>query len=89
MAEHLRALLRDVVCGHLEPDLCALADDLLAEGEQTRDGDTDEHAQVDETGVAREEAIEQPDEDIAVPDEPIGTLVEDPTAVLEGEPAAS
>ena len=31
LAEHLRALLRDVLCGHLEPDLCAVADDLLAE----------------------------------------------------------
>jgi hypothetical protein len=31
VGEHLRALLRDVVCGHLDADLCALADDLLAE----------------------------------------------------------
>jgi hypothetical protein len=32
---HLRALLRDVLCGHLEPDLRRLADALLAqEGEQ-------------------------------------------------------
>jgi hypothetical protein len=31
LAEQLRALLRDVLCGHLEPDLCAVADDLLAE----------------------------------------------------------
>jgi hypothetical protein len=31
LAEHLRALLRDVVCGHLEPDLRAVADELLAE----------------------------------------------------------
>ena len=30
LAEHLRALLRDVVCGHLEPDLVRVADDLLA-----------------------------------------------------------
>jgi len=28
---HLRALLRDVLCGYLEPDLRALADDLLLE----------------------------------------------------------
>lgn len=26
-----RALLRDVICGHLEPDLCGLADEMLAE----------------------------------------------------------
>ena len=31
LAEQLRALLRDVLCGHLEPDLCGVADDLLAE----------------------------------------------------------
>jgi hypothetical protein len=32
MAEYLRALLRDVLCGHLEPDLRALADRLIAAG---------------------------------------------------------
>ena len=31
LSGHLRALLRDVICGHLEPDLCGLADRLLAE----------------------------------------------------------
>jgi hypothetical protein len=30
VADHLRALLRDVICGHLTPDLAALADELLA-----------------------------------------------------------
>jgi hypothetical protein len=29
LAGHLRALLRDVLCGHLDPDLCAVADSLL------------------------------------------------------------
>jgi hypothetical protein len=29
-ADHLRALLRDVICGHLTPDLARLADELLA-----------------------------------------------------------
>jgi hypothetical protein len=29
MAEHLRALLRDVICGHLDTDLVAVADGLL------------------------------------------------------------
>ncbi|HEY2141925.1 MAG TPA: hypothetical protein VGG98_07695 [Solirubrobacteraceae bacterium] len=29
IANHLRALLRDVICGHLDPDLAALADELL------------------------------------------------------------
>jgi hypothetical protein len=31
LAEHLRAILRDVLCGHLSGDLCGLADELLAE----------------------------------------------------------
>jgi hypothetical protein len=31
IAAYARALLRDVVCGHLEPDLCGLADEMLAE----------------------------------------------------------
>ncbi|MDQ6817585.1 MAG: hypothetical protein M3018_09320 [Actinomycetota bacterium] len=34
LAEHLRAILRDVLCGHLDSDLCRLADGLLAEGAQ-------------------------------------------------------
>jgi hypothetical protein len=31
LAEHLRAILRDALCGHLDADLCAVADELLAE----------------------------------------------------------
>lgn len=31
LSEHLRALLRDVLCGHLDPDLHAVADAILAE----------------------------------------------------------
>jgi hypothetical protein len=31
LAEHLRALLRDVICGHLHADLHSVADELLAE----------------------------------------------------------
>ncbi len=31
LAEHLRAILRDLLCGHLGPDLRGLADELLAE----------------------------------------------------------
>ncbi len=39
LADHLRALLRDVICGHLDPDLPALADRLLIAQE---DPDADE-----------------------------------------------
>jgi len=31
LAEYLRALLRDVLCGHLDADLRGVADELLAE----------------------------------------------------------
>jgi hypothetical protein len=31
LAEHLRAILRDALCGHLDADLVGVADDLLAE----------------------------------------------------------
>jgi hypothetical protein len=35
LAEHLRAILRDALCGHLDSDLCAVADGLLAEAAET------------------------------------------------------
>ncbi len=31
ISEHLRAILRDVICGHLDADVCGTADDLLSE----------------------------------------------------------
>jgi hypothetical protein len=31
VAEHLRAILRDILCGHLDPDVRGLADELLSE----------------------------------------------------------
>lgn len=38
LADHLRAVLRDVVSGHLPPDLAACADGLLAAQEPTQEG---------------------------------------------------
>lgn len=32
LAAHLRAVLRDVLCGHLDPDLRTLADELISDG---------------------------------------------------------
>jgi hypothetical protein len=37
LSDHLRALLRDVICGHLPSDLASLADGLLLSGEEIRD----------------------------------------------------
>jgi hypothetical protein len=35
LAEHLRALLRDTLCGHLDPNLIGVADELLAQAAAT------------------------------------------------------
>ena len=51
VAHHLRALLRDVICGHLPPDLTALADELLAQEEA-------EVAQAEAAEAADQEAAE-------------------------------
>lgn len=43
LADHLRALLRDVICGHLQPDLASLADRLLlGDGQPVEDPPGDE-----------------------------------------------
>lgn len=34
VADHLRALLRDVICGHLDADLVSLADEILLEAQE-------------------------------------------------------
>jgi hypothetical protein len=39
VSDNLRALLRDVICGHLTPDLIGLADELLAAAQEHRDGE--------------------------------------------------
>jgi hypothetical protein len=44
VANHLRSLLRDVICGHLDPDLAVIADELLEPDELLHsddDADTD------------------------------------------------
>ncbi|HWF31558.1 MAG TPA: hypothetical protein VG188_03260 [Solirubrobacteraceae bacterium] len=42
VANHLRSLLRDVICGHLDPDLAVIADELLEPDELLHsDDDTD------------------------------------------------
>jgi hypothetical protein len=40
LAETLRAILRDMLCGHLDADLVSVADDLLAEAAGSESGDT-------------------------------------------------
>jgi hypothetical protein len=46
LTDHLRALLRDVICGHLDPDLATLADEILDaadDAEPELDLDLDAH----------------------------------------------
>jgi hypothetical protein len=52
VADHLRALLRDVICGHLDPNLVALADELLA---------TPEPAEPAEPALDAADAVEETD----------------------------
>jgi hypothetical protein len=67
IADHLRALLRDVICGHLDADLVGLADQLLLASApppaapQAGSEDharTDEHARADEHAQAQQ-SVEQ------------------------------
>ncbi len=46
VADHLRALLRDVICGHLDPDLAVIADEMLEpdellHAEESGEGESD------------------------------------------------
>lgn len=56
VADHLRALLRDIVCGHLDPDLVAVADDLLATEQAELERAETERARA-EFAAARDEAM--------------------------------
>ncbi|HXP37826.1 MAG TPA: hypothetical protein VN817_08670 [Solirubrobacteraceae bacterium] len=60
VANHLRSLLRDVICGHLDPDLAVIADELL---------EPDELLHSDDEGDADFEDAwpEQPDERAPAP----------------------
>jgi hypothetical protein len=64
IGEHVRALLRDVLCGHLDPDLPGLADEILAEERSPGDGETGEIA----TATSAEEMTGDPSESLEVLD---------------------
>jgi hypothetical protein len=54
VANHLRSLLRDVICGHLDPDLAVIADELL-EPDELLHSDDEADADLDDAW------LEQPD----------------------------
>ncbi len=53
LAGHLRSLLRDVICGHLDPDLAVIADELL---------EPDELLHVDDEGEAEPATRRRPED---------------------------
>ncbi len=51
VASHLRSLLRDVICGHLDPDLAVIADELL-EPDELLHVDEDSEAELEQPATA-------------------------------------
>jgi hypothetical protein len=56
VANHLRSLLRDVICGHLDPDLAVIADEMLEPDEllhadEQGDGEFDDDVEFDASPV--------------------------------------
>ena len=69
LADHLRALLRDVICGHLRPELAELADEILLSPEE-------EHGAAEQPAPG-DASAEQP----ALSEQEVGDL-SDPAEVL-------
>jgi len=62
VADHLRALLRDVICGHLESDLAVIADELL-EPDELLDLDIEDQAEPERAEVLEPEEELELEED--------------------------
>jgi hypothetical protein len=96
VAHHLRALLRDVLCGHLDADLVAVADALLAEEATPAEEPAAEEPPIEEP--AFEDPIEGPEADPPTPfastasagpaDEPMPAPEDEPTDAWEILPFA-
>ena len=68
VANHLRSLLRDVICGHLDPDLAVIADELL-EPDELLHADEDREAELEQpVPDAHEAAVEPEPEPVAEPE---------------------
>jgi hypothetical protein len=89
VANHLRSLLRDVICGHLDPDLAVIADELLEPDELLH---TDEHAETElgeaEPGAPQPGASEPDVVRLASPGSPPAAVDEPAGEIGEGEVAA-
>jgi hypothetical protein len=60
VANHLRSLLRDVICGHLDPDLAVIADELL-EPDELLHADEDREAELEQPVLDAHEAAVEPE----------------------------
>jgi hypothetical protein len=60
VANHLRSLLRDVICGHLDPDLAVIADELL-EPDELLHADEDHDAELEQPSLEATQAADEPE----------------------------
>jgi hypothetical protein len=60
VANHLRSLLRDVICGHLDPDLAVIADELL-EPDELLHADEDHDAELEQPALDAPQAAVEPE----------------------------
>jgi hypothetical protein len=60
VANHLRSLLRDVICGHLDPDLAVIADELL-EPDELLHADEDHDAELEQPALDASQAAAEPE----------------------------
>lgn len=81
LAGHLRALLSDVICGHLDADLAALADELLLAPEESSEGEPADAVEEPAAAPADEDADE-----LAGADELPQAQAEELPSAQEGEP---
>lgn len=71
LANHLRALLRDVICGHLMPDLVTLADELVEAPEDLAEEEQGARPEPVEPQEAREEDPASDEAGAGAPAEPV------------------
>jgi len=60
VANHLRSLLRDVICGHLDPDLAVIADELL-EPDELLHADEDHDGELEQPALDASPAAAEPE----------------------------
>jgi hypothetical protein len=69
VANHLRSLLRDVICGHLDPDLAVIADELLEPDELLHTGEQPESDLQGELALQPGRPLDELDDDELTDDE--------------------